>query len=68
MSVITEIDKDKRRVAISHKLAKENPYEKIEKNFPVGSTVEGEVVNKNEYSLFVKINDLDIDAFLHCND
>ena len=66
--VITEIDKDKRRVAISHKLAKENPYEKIEKNFPVGSTVEGEVVNKNEYSLFVKINDLDIDAFLHCND
>ena len=30
--------------------------------------VEGEVVNKNEYSLFVKIEDLDIDAFLHCND
>ena len=28
----------------------------------------GEVVNKNEYSLFVKIKDLDIDAFLHCND
>ena len=28
----------------------------------------GEVVNKNEYSLFVKIEDLDVDAFLHCND
>ena len=26
------------------------------------------VVNKNEYSLFVKVEDLDIDAFLHCND
>jgi small subunit ribosomal protein S1 len=26
------------------------------------------VVNKNEYSLFVKIEDLDIDMFLHCND
>ena len=26
------------------------------------------MVNKNEYSLFVKIKDLDIDAFLHCND
>ena len=25
-------------------------------------------MNKNEYSLFVKIKDLDIDAFLHCND
>ena len=32
------------------------------------SIVEGEVINKNEYSLFVKIKDLDIDAFLHCND
>ncbi len=30
--VITEIDKDKRRVAISHKLTTENPYEAIEKN------------------------------------
>ena len=66
--VITEIDKDKRRVAISHKLTKENPYDKIEKDFPVGSIVEGEVVNKNEYSVFVNIKDLDIDAFLHCND
>ena len=66
--VITEIDKDKRRVAISHRLTKENPVETFEKKFPVGEVVEGEVVNKNEYSLFVKVGDLEIDAFLHCND
>ena len=66
--VITEIDKDKRRVAISHRLTKENPYEVFDKKYPVGSIIEGEVVNKNEYSLFVKIKDLDVDAFLHCND
>jgi small subunit ribosomal protein S1 len=66
--VITEIDKEKRRVAISHKLTKENPFETFEKKYPIDSVVEGEVVNKNEYSLFVKIQDLDIDAFLHCND
>ena len=66
--VITEIDKDKRRVAISHRLTKENPVEAFEKKFPVGEVVEGEVVNKNEYSLFVKVGDLEIDAFLHCND
>ena len=66
--VITEIDKDKRRVAISHRLTKENPFETFEKKFPVGTIVEGEVVNKNEYSLFVKIENLEIDAFLHCND
>jgi small subunit ribosomal protein S1 len=66
--IITEIDKEKRRVAISHRLTKENPFELIEKKFPIGSIVEGEVVNKNEYSLFIKIENLEIDAFLHCND
>tara|TARA_B100000963_G_scaffold281539_1_gene250050 strand:- start:232 stop:1959 length:1728 start_codon:yes stop_codon:yes gene_type:complete len=66
--IITEIDKEKRRVAISHKLTLENPFESFEKKFPVGSTVDGEVVNKNEYSLFIKVEDLDVDAFLHCND
>ncbi len=66
--IITEIDKDKRRVAISHRLTKENPYATFEKEYPIGTIVEGTVVNKNEYSLFVKIKDLDVDAFLHCND
>ncbi len=66
--VITEIDKDKRRVAISHRLTLENPFEVFEKKFPVDTITEGVVVNKNEYSLFVKIGDIDIDTFLHCND
>jgi small subunit ribosomal protein S1 len=66
--VITEIDKDKRRVAISHRLTQENPFETFESKFPVESIVEGEVVSKNEYSLFVRVEDLDVEAFLHCND
>ena len=66
--VITEIDKDKRRVAISHRLTKENPFEVFEKKFPVGTIVEGVVVNKNEYSLFLNVENLEVDAFLHCND
>ena len=66
--VITEIDKDKRRIAISYKQAKENPFVVFEKKYPVGTIIETSVVNKNEYSLFVSVKDLDIDAFLHCND
>ena len=66
--VITEIDKEKRRVAISHRLTLENPFDVFEKKYPVDTIVEGEVVNKNEYSLFVKVEGLDVDAFLHCND
>ena len=66
--VITEIDKDKRRVAISHRLTQENPFDIFEKKYPVDSIVEGEIVSKNDYSIFVKIEDLNIEAFLHCND
>ena len=66
--VITEIDKEKRRVAISHRLTKENPFETFEKKYPINTILETEVVNKNEYSLFVKAKDVDADAFLHCND
>ena len=66
--VITEVDKDKRRVAISHKLTKASPFEEFEKKYPIGSIVEGEVVNKNEYSLFVQVDKIDADIFVHIND
>ena len=66
--IITEIDKEKRRVAISHKLTKENPFKTFESKNPVGSIVEGTIVNKNEYSLFINFSEFEIDAFLHCND
>ena len=66
--VITEIDKEKRRVAISHKLTIENPYESLLKKHPVGSEVEGVITNLNEYALYVKLENLDIDGFLHAND
>tara|TARA_B100001173_G_scaffold310531_1_gene325345 strand:+ start:89 stop:1831 length:1743 start_codon:yes stop_codon:yes gene_type:complete len=66
--VITEIDKDKRRVAISHRLTQENPYSKLESNYPVGSEINGIVSNANEYAIYVKLEDFDIDGFLHSND
>ena len=66
--VITEIDKEKRRVSISHKLAKENPFSTMQKKFPEGSIVEGSISSINEYAIYLNIKDLEIDAFLHCND
>ena len=66
--VITEIDKEKRRVAVSHKLTLENPYHLLEKKHPVGSEVEGIISSVNEYAIYLKIDNLDINAFLHYND
>ena len=66
--VITEIDKDKRRIAISHKLTIENPYDTLMQKFPVGTEVDGVVSSINEYALYVKLDNFDIDGFLHAND
>jgi len=66
--VITEIDKDKRRVAISHRLTKENPYETLEKKYPVGSEIEGKISSINEYAIYLHLKTFDIDVFLHSND
>ena len=66
--VITEIDKDKRRIAISHKLTIENPYDTLMQKFPEGSEVDGVVSSINEYALYVKLDNFDIDGFLHAND
>ena len=66
--VITEIDKDKRRIAISYRLTKENPFDQLEKNNPVGTEINGTISSMNEYAIYLKLDDYDIDAFLHFND
>ena len=66
--IITEIDKDKRRIAISHKLTLENPYQLFMDKFPEGSEISGLVSSTNEYALYVKLDEYDIDGFLHAND
>ena len=66
--VITEIDKDKRRIAISHKLTLENPYQSFMDKFPEGSEINGIVSSSNEYALYIKLDNFDIDGFLHAND
>ena len=68
MCVITEIDKEKRRIAISHKLTIDNPIKMLSENSPVGSTIDGIVESSNDYAIYVKLEGYDISGFLHCND
>ena len=66
--VITEIDKEKRRIAISYRLTTENPFDRIEKNNPVGTEITGTISSMNEYAIYLKLDNYEIDAFLHFND
>ena len=66
--VITEIDKEKKRVAISHKLAKENPYEAFAKKYKVDSELEATISNIKDFSIYLNVEEFDIDGFMHAND
>ena len=66
--VITDVDTEKKRIAISHKLVKENPYENFEKKYHVGSVIKGKISNIKDFSIYVTISEFDIDGFLHAND
>ncbi len=64
---LIEVDKDQKRIAASYKACFENPFETFQKKFKLDDIIEVKVVAKNEYSLFVRTDDLDLDLFCHCN-
>ena len=66
--VITEIDKEKKRVAISHKLAKENPYEAFAKKYKVDSELEVTISNIKDFSIYLNVEEFNVDGFMHAND
>ena len=66
--MIMEIDVKKRRISLSYKNTQPNPWKKFEKDFPVGSKVEGTIKNITEFALFININDFDLDGMIHYKD
>ncbi len=66
--VITEIDKEKKRIAISHKLAKQNPYDSFAEKYPANSVLKGKISNIKDFSIYINIEEFEIDGFLHAND
>ncbi len=52
---ILNVDKEKEKIALGLKQLRENPWEKIEERYPIGSRVSGEVVNIMNYGAFVKL-------------
>ena len=61
-------NQDKKRIAISHKLAKENPYENFAKKYPVNSVLKGKISSIKDFSIYINIEEYNIDGFLHAND
>ncbi|MEM6617897.1 MAG: 30S ribosomal protein S1, partial [Pseudomonadota bacterium] len=65
--MVLEIDTAKRRVSLGLKQTQGNPWENFEANYPIGTTVEGEVKNITEFGLFIGL-DGEIDGMVHLSD
>ncbi|HMN40326.1 MAG TPA: 30S ribosomal protein S1 [Phycisphaerales bacterium] len=52
---VLNIDREKEKIALGLKQKEISPWEEIEKKYPVGSRVNGEVVNIMSYGAFVRL-------------
>ena len=55
--MIIEIDRDRERVSLGLKQLQDNPWDRIEERFPVGTTIKGKVVNLVPYGAFIEIQE-----------
>ncbi|WP_343192832.1 30S ribosomal protein S1 [Coraliomargarita sinensis] len=55
--MIIEIDRERERVSLGLKQLQDNPWDRIEERFPIGSTVKGKVVNLVPYGAFIEIQE-----------
>lgn len=55
--MIIEVDRDKERVSLGLKQTTSNPWDDIEKRYPVGARIEGKVVNLVPYGAFIELEE-----------
>jgi len=53
--VVLDVNRDKERVSLGLKQKFANPWEKIEEKYPVGSSINGRVVNLVPYGAFIEL-------------
>ena len=55
--MIIEVDREKERVSLGLKQTTSNPWDDIEKRYPVGGKIEGKVVNLVPYGAFIELEE-----------
>lgn len=65
---IIDINKQKRKISLSIKALTENPWDKVAKEITPGSFVTGKVIKIADFGAFVKLQNSDIEAFIHVSE
>ena len=65
--IVLHVDREKGRVALGLKQKEHNPWEEIEKKYPVGTRVRGKIVNLVSYGAFLEIEP-GIEGLIHVSE
>jgi small subunit ribosomal protein S1 len=53
--IVIEINQEKQRISLGMKQITENPWDKVEQKYPIGTTVKGKVVSFTNFGAFVEL-------------
>ncbi|HIE10283.1 MAG TPA: S1 RNA-binding domain-containing protein, partial [Kiritimatiellae bacterium] len=65
--MVLRVDREKERISLGLKQKTGNPWENVEKRYPVGSRVKGRVVNLLPYGAFVELED-GVEGLIHVSE
>ena len=65
--IVLGVDPDNRKITLGLKQLKENPWNQIANDYPVGTVVDAEVVLNSNFGVFVKIQE-DIEALVYSSE
>ncbi len=65
--MVLHVDKDREKIALGLKQKSASPWENVEKKYPVGTRITGEVVNVMSYGAFVKLEE-GIEGLVHISE
>jgi small subunit ribosomal protein S1 len=66
-TVVTSVDSEKRQISLSKKDAESNPWDRIEKKYPIGTVIEGKIMKVMDFGIFIGIQE-GIDGLVHQSD
>ncbi|NGX33015.1 MAG: hypothetical protein K1060chlam4_01074, partial [Candidatus Anoxychlamydiales bacterium] len=66
-AIVLSIQKDDGKISLGMKQTERNPWEDIEKNYPIGKIVEAEIRNLTNYGAFVELEP-GVDGLIHISD
>lgn len=66
-AIVLSVQKDEGKVSLGMKQLEKNPWDEVEKKYPIGSNVNAEIRNLTNYGAFVEIEP-GIDGLIHISD